>query len=187
MGGPLGGVGGPAAPGQGLLSAERRAQERFREEEIPGEALTDLPAATPEELALGARRKRFLPKVRAAGDGEPTKPEERESPSDSPRGPRKGLAQGPPGSPGQQKRSPTQGRKADLLEVPRAEEEPAAGALGSSPRASNLEAELALEEGKQGTPAKPRRAKDLLKGEQQVRLPRSGLPGAGPFWGNAAC
>ncbi|XP_060013795.1 alpha-protein kinase 3 isoform X2 [Lagenorhynchus albirostris] len=169
MGGPLGGVGGQAAPGQGLLSAESRAQERFREEEIPGEALTDLPAATPEELALGARRKRFLPKIRAAGDGEPTKPEERESPSDSPRGPRKGLAPGPPGSPGRQKRSPTQGRKADLLEVPRAEEEPAAGALGSSPRASNLEAELALEEGKQGTPAKPRRAKDLLKAPQVIR------------------
>ncbi|XP_060013803.1 alpha-protein kinase 3 isoform X3 [Lagenorhynchus albirostris] len=181
MGGPLGGVGGQAAPGQGLLSAESRAQERFREEEIPGEALTDLPAATPEELALGARRKRFLPKIRAAGDGEPTKPEERESPSEptkpeerespsgSPRGPRKGLAPGPPGSPGRQKRSPTQGRKADLLEVPRAEEEPAAGALGSSPRASNLEAELALEEGKQGTPAKPRRAKDLLKAPQVIR------------------
>ncbi|XP_065728583.1 alpha-protein kinase 3 [Phocoena phocoena] len=169
MGGPLGGVGGQAAPGQGLLSAESRAQEPFREEEIPGEALTDLPAATPEELALGARRKRFLPKVRAAGDGEPTKPEERESPSGSPRGPRKGLAPGPLGSPGREKRSPTQGRKADLLEVPRAEEEPAAGALGSSPRASNLEAELALEEGKQGTPAKPRRAKDLLKAPQVIR------------------
>nr|XP_058913237.1 alpha-protein kinase 3 isoform X3 [Kogia breviceps] len=169
MGGPLGGVGGQAAPGQGLLSAESRAQEPFGEEEIPGEALTDIPAATPEELALGARRKRFLPKVRVAGDGEPTKPEERESPSGSPRGPRKGLAPGSPGSPGREKRSPTQGRKAGMLEVPRAEEEPAAGALGSSPRARDLEAELALEEGKQGTPAKPRRAKDLLKAPQVIR------------------
>eukprot|EP00070_Physeter_catodon_P033020 XP_028339914.1 alpha-protein kinase 3 isoform X4 [Physeter catodon] len=169
MGGPLGRMGGQAAPGQGLLSAESRAQEPFREEEIPGEALTDLPAATPEELALGARRKRFLPKVRAAGDGEPTKPEEREGPSGSPRGPRKGLAPGPPGTPGREKRSPTQGRKAGVLEVPRAEEEPAAGALGSSPRARDLEAELALEEGKQGTPAKPRRAKDLLKAPQVIR------------------
>ncbi|NIG60712.1 alpha-protein kinase 3 [Pontoporia blainvillei] len=166
MGGPLGGVGGQAAPGQGLLSAESRAREPFREEEIPGEAPTDLPAATPEELALGARRKRFLPKVRAAGDGEPTKPKERESPSGSPQGPRKGLA---PGNPGREKHSPTQGRKGGLLEVPRAEEEPAAGALGSSPRASNLEAELALEEGKQGTSAKPRRAKDLLKAPQVIR------------------
>ncbi|XP_057577579.1 alpha-protein kinase 3 [Hippopotamus amphibius kiboko] len=169
LGGPLGEVGGQAAPGQGRLSAESRAQEPFREEEVPGEALIDLPAATPEELALGARRKRFLPKVRAAGDGEPTKPEERESPSVSPRGPRKGLAPGSPGTPGREKRSPTQGRKAGMLEVPRAEEELAAGDLGCSPKASGVDAELTLDEGKQDTLAKPKKAKDLLKAPQVIR------------------
>lgn len=154
MGGPLGEAGGHTASGQGPLSADRGAQEAFREEEAPGEALTGLPAATPEELALGARRKRFLPKVRAVGDGEAAKPEERESPTVSPRGLRKGLAPGSPGTPGREKRSPTQGRKAGMLEVPRPEE------------AGGLDAELAPEEGKQDTPAKARKAKELLKGEQ---------------------
>ncbi|XP_014644162.1 PREDICTED: alpha-protein kinase 3 [Ceratotherium simum simum] len=169
VGGLQGEAGGQAASGQGPLSAESRVLEPFQEEEVPGEALTSLPAATPEELALGARRKRYLPKVRAAGDGEATKPEERESPTVSPRGPRKGLAPGSPGTPGWEKRSPTQGRKAGMLEVPQAEEEPAAGDLGSSPKASGLDAELALDEGKQDTPAKPRKAKDLLKAPQVIR------------------
>ncbi|XP_060473555.2 alpha-protein kinase 3 isoform X1 [Panthera onca] len=157
MGGPLGEAGGHTASGQGPLSADRGAQEAFREEEAPGEALTGLPAATPEELALGARRKRFLPKVRAVGDGEAAKPEERESPTVSPRGLRKGLAPGSPGTPGREKRSPTQGRKAGMLEVPRPEE------------AGGLDTELAPEEGKQDTPAKARKAKELLKAPQVIR------------------
>ncbi|XP_016071169.1 PREDICTED: alpha-protein kinase 3 [Miniopterus natalensis] len=169
VGGLLGEAGGQAASVQGPLSAEGRAQEPCQEEEFPQEVPTSLPAATPEELALGARRKRFLPKLRAAGDGEATKPEERESPTVSPRGPRKGLSPGSPGTPGREKRSPTQGRKAGLLEVPRAEEEQAAGDLGSSPKASVPDAELALDEGKQETPAKPRKAKDLLKAPQVIR------------------
>nr|XP_012304399.1 alpha-protein kinase 3 isoform X1 [Aotus nancymaae]XP_012304403.1 alpha-protein kinase 3 isoform X1 [Aotus nancymaae]XP_012304408.1 alpha-protein kinase 3 isoform X1 [Aotus nancymaae] len=168
MGGLLGEVGGQAAPGQGP-SAVSRAQDLLQEEKVPGEALTGLPAATPEELALGARRKRFLPKVRAAGDGEATTPEERESPTVSPRGSRKSLAPGSPGTPGRERRSPTQGRKASMLEVPRAEEEPAAGDPGSSPKASDPDTELALDEGKQEALAKPRKAKDLLKAPQVIR------------------
>ncbi|KAL0619143.1 Alpha-protein kinase 3 [Plecturocebus cupreus] len=162
MGGRLGEVG-----GQGP-SAVSRAQEPSQGEKVPGEALAGLPAATPEELALGARRKRFLPKVRAAGDGEATTPEERESPTVSPRGSRKSLAPGSPGTPGRERRSPTQGRKASMLEVPRAEEELAAGDPGPSPspKASDPDTELALDEGKQEALAKPRKAKDLLKGEQ---------------------
>ncbi|KAM4832780.1 alpha-protein kinase 3 isoform X2 [Urocitellus parryii] len=159
------GMGGPL--GEGVRqTAESKTQELFPEEEVPGEALTDLPAATPEELALGARRKRFLPKVRAAGDGEVAKPEERESPSVSPRGSRKSLA---PGSPGRERRSPTQGRKASMLEVPRAEEELAAGDPGSSTKASGLDTEPALDEGKQEALAKPKKAKDLLKAPQVIR------------------
>lgn len=165
MGDRLGEAGGQAVPGQGP-STESIAQEPSQEETFPGEALTGLPAATPEELALGARRKRFLPKVRAAGDGEATTPEERESPTVSPRGPRKSLVPGSPGTPGRERRSPTQGRKASMLEVPRAEEELATGDLSPSPKAGGLNTELALDEGKQETLAKPRKAKDLLKGEQ---------------------
>ncbi|XP_044244362.2 alpha-protein kinase 3 isoform X2 [Ursus arctos] len=167
--GSLGDAGGQTASGQGPLAADRWAQEPFREEEAPGEALTGLPAATPEELALGARRKRFLPKVRAGGDGEAAKAEERESPTVSPRGARKGLAPGSPGTPGREKRSPTQGRKAGMLEVPRAEDEPAAGDLGFSPKASSVDAEQAPDEGKQDTSAKSKKAKDLLKAPQVIR------------------
>ncbi|XP_037005070.2 alpha-protein kinase 3 isoform X1 [Artibeus jamaicensis] len=159
MGGLPGEAGGQAASGQGPCWEEGCPQEP------PG-----LPAATPEELALGARRKRFLPKVRAGGDGEATKPEERESPTVSPRGPRKGLSPGSPGTPGREKRSPTQGRKAGLLEVPRAEEEQAAGDPGPSPKASGPDAELGVDEGKQeAADDKSRKAKDLLKAPQVIR------------------
>ncbi|XP_003733192.4 alpha-protein kinase 3 isoform X1 [Callithrix jacchus] len=168
MGGRLGEAGGLADPGQGP-SAVSRAQEPSQGEKVPGEALIGLPAATPEELALGARRKRFLPKVRAAGDGEATTPEERESPTVSPRGSRKSLAPGSPGTPGREKRSPTQGRKASMLEVPRAEEELATGDPGPSAKASDPDTELALDEGKQEALAKPRKAKDLLKAPQVIR------------------
>jgi hypothetical protein len=54
-----------------------------------------------------------------------------------------------------------------MLEVPRAEEEPAAD-LSPSPKASSVDTEPALDEGKQEALAKPRKAKDLLKGEHGV-------------------
>ncbi|XP_036271523.1 alpha-protein kinase 3 [Pipistrellus kuhlii] len=165
----VGEAGGQGAFSPEPLSAESRAQEPSRGEELRPEAPTGLPAATPEELALGARRKRFLPKARAAGDGEAAKPEERESPTVSPRGPRKGLTPGSPGTLGREKRSPTQGRKAGLLEVPRAEEEQAAGDPGPSPKPSGPDAELSLEEDKQESPGKARKAKDLLKAPQVIR------------------
>ncbi|XP_055479585.1 alpha-protein kinase 3 [Psammomys obesus] len=148
---------------------EGRPQEPCQDEAAPGEALTGLPAATPEELALGARRKRFLPKVRAASDGEANKTEERESPTVSPRGPRKGLAPGSPGTPEWERRSPTQARKTSMLEVPGTEDEPATGDLGSRPNASGLDSEPASNEGKQEALAKPRKAKDLLKAPQVIR------------------
>ncbi|XP_060223414.1 alpha-protein kinase 3 isoform X2 [Meriones unguiculatus] len=150
-------------------TVEGKPQEPCQEEAAPGEALTGLPAATPEELALGARRKRFLPKVRAASDGESNKMEERESPTVSPRGPRKGLAPGSPGTPERERRSPTQARKTSMLEVPGTEDEPATGDPGSRPNASGLDSEPASNEGKQEALAKPRKAKDLLKAPQVIR------------------
>ncbi|XP_006885269.1 PREDICTED: LOW QUALITY PROTEIN: alpha-protein kinase 3-like [Elephantulus edwardii] len=162
---PRSSVGGPAGEaGEELLSAEHGVQEPFHEVVALAEAPAGLPAATPEELALGARRKRFLPKVRATGEGEVVKAEERESPTVSPRGPRKSLAPGSPGTPGSERRSPTQGRKAGLLEVPRTEEEPVPGDLASGP-----DAEPALDEGKQDALAKPKKAEDLLKAPQVIR------------------
>ncbi|XP_023566428.1 alpha-protein kinase 3 isoform X2 [Octodon degus] len=165
-----GSLGGPDL--QGGQAEERRANKPCQEEAVLEEALPGLPAATPEELALGARRKRFVPKVRAAGEGEVAKIEERESPSVSPRGPRKNLAPGSPGTPGREKRSPTQGRKA-TLEVPRAEEEPVAGELGSSPKAGGPDPEPALDEDTQEASAKSRKAKDLLKAPQVIRKIRA--------------
>ncbi|XP_006877908.1 PREDICTED: alpha-protein kinase 3 [Chrysochloris asiatica] len=167
--GSTGEAGGLAGAGQQLLSAESRVQESFQEEEFSGEVLTDLPAATPEELALGARRKRFLPKARAGGEGEAAKPEERESPTISPRGSRKGLVPGSSGTPGRERRSPTQGRKTGLLEVPKMEEEPAAGDPDTCTKAGGLDVEPALDEGKQDAPAKPKKDKNLLKAPQVIR------------------
>ncbi|XP_036054561.1 LOW QUALITY PROTEIN: alpha-protein kinase 3 [Onychomys torridus] len=160
--------GGALGEGDGQ-TAESRTQEPCLEESTPGEAVTGLPAATPEELALGARRKRFLPKVRAASDGDVNKAEERESPTVSPRGARKGLTPGSLGTPGRERRSPTQTRKTNMLEVPGTEEEPAAGDLGPRPKASGLDSEPALDEGKQEAPATPRKAQDLLKAPQVIR------------------
>uniref|UniRef100_A0A8C5K676 Alpha-protein kinase 3 n=1 Tax=Jaculus jaculus TaxID=51337 RepID=A0A8C5K676_JACJA len=153
----------------GEQAVKNRTQEPCQEEEVPGEALMGIPAATPEELALGARRKRFLPKVRATADGEVTKPEERESPTVSPRGSRKSLVPGSPGTLGRERRSPTQGRKISTLEVPRVEDEPTAGDLGSGSKASGLDSEPVLDEGKQEALAKPRKAKDLLTAPQVIR------------------
>ncbi|KAK7798873.1 hypothetical protein U0070_014250, partial [Myodes glareolus] len=151
----------------GGQTVEGRTQEPCQEV-TPGEALTGLPAATPEELALGARRKRFLPKVRGTTDGDANKAEERESPTVSPRGPRKGLTPGFLGTPGREKRSPTQARKSSMLEVP-GTEEPATGDLGSRPKAGALDSEPAPDEGKQEALAKPKNAKDLLKAPQVIR------------------
>lgn len=127
------------------------------------EAQASIPAATAQELALGARPKRLVPKARAAGDGEVPRSKDRDrdrdSPTVSPREARKNLA---PGSPGREKRSPTQVRRASLLEVPRAGEE--------TPSAEP-EAEPACKEGKQDSPAQPSKASDPLKGELWGGLP----------------
>ncbi|XP_048185827.1 alpha-protein kinase 3 isoform X2 [Perognathus longimembris pacificus] len=161
---------GPSLPessqegGLSTLATENSPPEPCQDEGVPGEAPTDLPAATPEELALGARRKRFLPKAKAAADGEASKPEDKaSSPTVSPRGHRKSLAPGSPGTPGRERRSPTQGRKGSMLQVPRADEEPAAGDLGPDPKSSSQDAEPAPEENK------PRKAQDLLKAPQVIR------------------
>ncbi|XP_036592920.1 alpha-protein kinase 3 isoform X2 [Trichosurus vulpecula] len=139
---------------------ENKTEEPFRDAELSGDNGGSLPGATPEELALGARRKRFLPKAKVAGEGEAPAPEDRESPTVSPRGSRKSLAPGSPLTPPKERHSPSQSRK--MLEVPRPDEDFAD--LGSGP-----DMELAPEDSKQEETAKPRKTKDLFKAPQVIR------------------
>ncbi|XP_038002908.1 alpha-protein kinase 3 isoform X2 [Motacilla alba alba] len=101
-------------------------------EESPADPLAVLPCATPEELALGARRKIYLPKPKQVGVEEEATPESlgnTRSPTVSPRQSRKNAAllHSPapaPSSPSEQC-SPTLTRKMATLEVPKLYEEPA--------------------------------------------------------------
>ncbi|XP_053844659.1 alpha-protein kinase 3 isoform X3 [Vidua macroura] len=106
-------------------------------EESPADPLAALPCATPEELALGARRKIYLPKPKQVGVEEVATPESlghTRSPTVSPRQSRKNasLLHSPasaPSSPSEQC-SPTLMRKMATLEVPKLYEEPAGDTIG---------------------------------------------------------
>ncbi|XP_074090042.1 alpha-protein kinase 3 [Macrotis lagotis] len=144
---------------------EIKREESFRDAELSGDNAGSLPGATPEELALGARRKRFLPKAKMSGEGEIPAPEDKESPTVSPRGSRKIQVPGSPLSTPKERHSPSQNRK--MLEVPRPDED--SEDLGSGPKGSGPDTELALEDGKQEETAKPRKTKDLFKAPQVIR------------------
>ncbi|NXO08679.1 ALPK3 kinase, partial [Oriolus oriolus] len=106
-------------------------------EETPADPVVVLPCATPEELALGARRKIYLPKPKQVGVEEEATPESlghTRSPTVSPRQSRKNasLLHSPapaPSSPSEQC-SPTLMRKMATLEVPKLYEEPAGDTSG---------------------------------------------------------
>ncbi|NXS27215.1 ALPK3 kinase, partial [Pomatostomus ruficeps] len=106
-------------------------------EESPADPVAVLPCATPEELALGARRKIYLPKpkqVGVEGEATPESPGHAKSPTVSPRQSRKNasLLHSPalaPSSPSEQG-SPTLLRKMAMLEVPKLYEEPAGDTSG---------------------------------------------------------
>ncbi|XP_043843397.1 alpha-protein kinase 3 isoform X2 [Dromiciops gliroides] len=148
-----------------LRMGKNKREEPCRDAELSGDNGGGLPGATPEELALGARRKRFLPKAKVSGDGEAPAPEDRESPTVSPRGSRKSLAPGSPLIPPKERHSPSQNRK--MLEVPRSDDDSADP--GSGPKGSGPDSELASEDGKQDEMAKPRKSKDLFKAPQVIR------------------
>uniref|UniRef100_A0A8C9NUW1 non-specific serine/threonine protein kinase n=1 Tax=Serinus canaria TaxID=9135 RepID=A0A8C9NUW1_SERCA len=101
-------------------------------EESPADPLAVLPCATPEELALGARRKIYLPKPKQVGVEEEAPPESlghTRGLTVSPRQSRRNasLLHSPapaPSSPSEQC-SPTLTRKMATLEVPKLYEEPA--------------------------------------------------------------
>ncbi|NWU80183.1 ALPK3 kinase, partial [Onychorhynchus coronatus] len=106
-------------------------------EESPGGPLAVLPCATPEELALGARRKIYLPKPKQVGEEEeatPESPGHTRSPTVLPQQSRKNtpLLHSPaltPSSPTEQC-SPTLTRKMATLEVPKLYEEPTGDTSG---------------------------------------------------------
>lgn len=108
-------------------------------EEGPAEPVAVLPCATPEELALGARRKIYLPKPKQVGVEEEATPEERQphtrSPTVSPRQSRKNASLSPSPAPAlsspSEQCSPTLMKKMATLEVPKLYEEPAGDTHGN--------------------------------------------------------
>ncbi|NXQ58843.1 ALPK3 kinase, partial [Anthoscopus minutus] len=141
-------------------------------EESPADPLAVLPCATPEELALGARRKIYLPKPKQVGMEEEATPESlghARSPTVSPQQSRKNasLLHSPalaPSSPSEQC-SPTLMRKMATLEVPKLYEEPAGDISGDEevPGGAKPEAQ----------PAESQRANNQFKAPQVVRKIRA--------------
>ncbi|XP_038606612.1 alpha-protein kinase 3 [Tachyglossus aculeatus] len=159
------------SPGVGE-SGEQKAPGAGEKGELE-EGRLEVPGATPEELALGARRKRFLPRAKPAGELE-AEEKEKGSPSTSPRGTRKSQAPGSSPAPAAPGRSPTQNRKLVTLEVPRAFEEPAGpGGDGDGPeggRAPDTEpAPGGPEHGQDAPEAEPKKTKDPFKAPQVIR------------------
>ncbi|NXW48229.1 ALPK3 kinase, partial [Nyctiprogne leucopyga] len=142
------------------------------EKEIPGDPLSVLPCATPEELASGARRKIYLPKTKQMGEEEEAtseRPGHLRSPTVSPQQSRKntGLLQSSalaPSPPAEQ-RSPTLMRKMATLEVPKLYEEATSDSSGvhEVPEDAKPEAQL----------AESKKANDPFKAPQVIRKIRA--------------
>ncbi|XP_041878742.1 alpha-protein kinase 3 isoform X2 [Corvus kubaryi] len=141
-------------------------------EESPADPLAVLPCATPEELALGARRKIYLPKPKQVGVEEEATPESLEhtrSPTVSPRQSRKNapLLHSPalaPSSPSEQC-SPTLMRKMATLEVPKLYEEPAGDTSGDQEVPGDAKPEA--------QPAESQKTNNPFKAPQVVRKIRA--------------
>ncbi|NXE92369.1 ALPK3 kinase, partial [Menura novaehollandiae] len=135
-------------------------------EESLADPLAVLPCATPEELALGARRKIYLPKPKPAGEEEEAAPESPghvRSPTVSPRQSRKNASLAP-SSPTEQC-SPTLTRKMATLEVPKLYEEPSGDTSGDQkvPEDAKPEAQ----------PAESQKTNNPFKAPQVVRKIRA--------------
>ncbi|NWW03458.1 ALPK3 kinase, partial [Oreocharis arfaki] len=141
-------------------------------EETPADPLAVLPCATPEELALGARRKIYLPKPKQVWVEEEATRESlghTRSPTVSPHQSRKNasLLHSPapaPSSPSEQC-SPTLMRKMATLEVPKLYEEPAGDTSGDQevPGMAKPEAQ----------PAESQKTNNPFKAPQVVRKIRA--------------
>uniref|UniRef100_A0A8C3E9S7 non-specific serine/threonine protein kinase n=1 Tax=Corvus moneduloides TaxID=1196302 RepID=A0A8C3E9S7_CORMO len=137
-------------------------------EESPADPLAVLPCATPEELALGARRKIYLPKPKQVGVEEEATPESLEhtrSPTVSPRQSRKNAPLlHSPSSPSEQC-SPTLMRKMATLEVPKLYEEPAGDTSGDQEVPGDAKPEA--------QPAESQKTNNPFKAPQVVRKIRA--------------
>ncbi|NXE39861.1 ALPK3 kinase, partial [Ptilorrhoa leucosticta] len=141
-------------------------------EESPADPLAVLPCATPEELALGARRKIYLPKPKQVGVEEEATLESlghTRSPTVSPRQSRKNasLLHSPapaPSSPSEQC-SPTLMRKMATLEVPKLYEEPADDTSGDQEVPGDAKPEA--------QPAESQKTNNPFKAPQVVRKIRA--------------
>ncbi|XP_056202818.1 alpha-protein kinase 3 isoform X1 [Falco biarmicus] len=142
------------------------------EKESPGDPLTVLPCATPEELASGARRKIYLPKTKQVGEEEEATPESLEhlrSPTISPWQPRNNIALLPspalaPSLPAEQ-RSPTLVRKMSTLEVPKLYEEPTGDSSGDH--------EVPEDAKPEAQPAESKKTNNPFKAPQVIRKIRA--------------
>ncbi|NXO29103.1 ALPK3 kinase, partial [Cisticola juncidis] len=138
-------------------------------EESPADPLAVLPCATPEELALGARRKIFLPKPKQEEETTPESLGHTRSPTVSPRQSRKNpsLLHSPalaPSSPSEQC-SPTLMRKMATLEVPKLYEEPAGDTCGDEEVSGDAKPEA--------QPAESQKTNNPFKAPQVVRKIRA--------------
>uniref|UniRef100_A0A803VDP6 non-specific serine/threonine protein kinase n=1 Tax=Ficedula albicollis TaxID=59894 RepID=A0A803VDP6_FICAL len=141
-------------------------------EESPADPLAALPCATPEELALGARRKIYLPKPKPVGveeEAAPGSPGHTGGLSVSPQQSRKNasLLQSPapaPSSPSEQC-SPTLMRKMATLEVPKLYEEPAGDTTGDEEVPGDAKPEA--------QPAESQKTNNPFKAPQVVRKIRA--------------
>ncbi|XP_072837651.2 alpha-protein kinase 3 isoform X1 [Pogona vitticeps] len=151
--------------------------------EISGEAVAALPSATPQELALGARRKIFLPKAKQADEMEegmglddPAPRAKRESPTVSPKQGRRSTALLPapgPASPPAERRSPTQARKMATLEVPKMYEEPAEESKEVVAEDSLISPENLQGIPQEGQGGETRKTNDPFKAPQVIRKIRA--------------
>ncbi|NXR17864.1 ALPK3 kinase, partial [Cinclus mexicanus] len=141
-------------------------------EDSPADPLVVLPCATPEELALGARRKIYLPKPKQVGMEEEATPGSlghTRSLTVSPQQSRKNasLLHSPapaPSSPSEQC-SPTLMRKMATLEVPKLYEEPAGDTSG--------EKEVPGDAKPEAQPAESQKTNNPFKAPQVVRKIRA--------------
>ncbi|NWV09451.1 ALPK3 kinase, partial [Ptilonorhynchus violaceus] len=141
-------------------------------EESPPDSLAVLPCATPEELALGARRKIYLPKPKQVGveeEATPESPGHARSPTVSPRQSRKNasLLHSPapaPSSPSEQC-SPTLTRKMATLEVPKLYGEPVGDTSGDHEDPGDAKTEA--------QPAESQKTNNPFKAPQVVRKIRA--------------
>ncbi|NXQ32687.1 ALPK3 kinase, partial [Alaudala cheleensis] len=143
-------------------------------EESPADPLAVLPCATPEELALGARRKIYLPKPKQVGveeEAAPESPGHARSPTVSPRQSRKNASLLPSPAPASsspsEQCSPTLMRKMATLEVPKLYEEPASDTCGEEEVPGDAKPEAQTEESqKSNNPFKAPQVVRKIRAEQ---------------------